>query len=467
MPQAGRLLRARPAAVRELWVWLVVIVVSVVPTVARYPRRYWFYDEWSIIDRVQSGGNGWGAIFDSFNGHLVAVSYLTYRAQLAVSDLDDRYVVYGVFVASLVAIHLALAVLFRTAGVPALPSVLAGGVLTYLGRGSQSAVFEVQLSFNGATAGAVAAVAIALGPGSMRRAIASAALVVGALFFDSGVAAIALLPLIVLTAGRWRWWQTALAVGPGTALAGWWTVASGSRPSAPSTLADQAEVAARLLVDGLGAMVGGPTTAGAGVLVVLAGLAVAVAVRPGLRSRLDATLVRLLLAGVVTAVAVAVLIAKERGGILQGGFRDYNRYLQMVATWAAVGLLPAAWALAVPRPGDGRPRPAPTGRVLTASAAVLVAFVAGLPAFGSYQATFESWNEAVRVAIAESVAVLDRGCPAPGSLQPTGRPAGALSPHADVRLLVALHAAGELGSDRSVRPTPAVETAMCVPQPPP
>jgi hypothetical protein len=254
MPQAGRLLRARPAAVRELWVWLVVIVVSVVPTVARYPRRYWFYDEWSIIDRVQSGGNGWGAIFDSFNGHLVAVSYLTYRAQLAVSDLDDRYVVYGVFVASLVAIHLALAVLFRTAGVPALPSVLAGGVLTYLGRGSQSAVFEVQLSFNGATAGAVAAVAIALGPGSMRRAIASAALVVGALFFDSGVAAIALLPLIVLTAGRWRWWQTALAVGPGTALAGWWTVASGSRPSAPSTLADQAEVAARLLVDGLGAM---------------------------------------------------------------------------------------------------------------------------------------------------------------------------------------------------------------------
>lgn len=447
--------------------WLVVIVASVGPTVARYPRRYWFYDEWSIIDRVQTGGDGWGPIFDSFNGHLVAATYLTYRAQLAISDLNDRYVVYAVFVASLVALHLALTVLFRTAGVPALPSVLAGGVLTYLGRGSQGAVFEVQLSFNGAAAGAVAAVAIALGPGSVRRAIASAALVVVALFFDSGVAAVALLPLIVLTAGRWPWWQTALAVGPGTALAGWWTLASGDRPRAPSSAANQAEVAARLLVDGLGAMVGGPTTAGAGVLVVLAGLAVAVAVRPGLRRRLDATLVRLLVAGVATAVAVAVLIAKERGGILEGGFRDFNRYLQMVATWAAVGLLPAAWALAVPRPADGTPRPAPTGRVLIASAAVLVAFVAGLPAFGSYQDTFESWNQAVRVAIAESVAVLDRGCPAPGSLQPTGRPVGALSPQVDVRLLVALHAAGELGSDRSVRPTPSVETAMCTPQPPP
>lgn len=258
-----------------------------------------------------------------------------------------------------------------------------------------------------------------------------------------------------------------MAIGPGTALAGWWTLVSGARPGFPSSAADQAEVAARLLVDGLGAMVGGPTTAGAGVLVVLAGLAVAAAVRPGPRGRLDATLVRLLVAGVATAVAVAVLIAKERAGILEGGFRDFNRYLQIVATWAAVGLLPAAWALAVPRPADGRPRPAPTGRVLTASAAVLVAFAAGLPAFGSYQDRFESWNEAVRVAIAESVAVLDRGCPAPGSLQSTGRPGGVLSPQVDVRLLVALHAAGELGSDRSVRPTPSVEAAMCTPQPPP
>ena len=33
---------------RELGVWLVVIVASVGPTVARYPRRYWFYDEWSM-----------------------------------------------------------------------------------------------------------------------------------------------------------------------------------------------------------------------------------------------------------------------------------------------------------------------------------------------------------------------------------------------------------------------------------
>jgi hypothetical protein len=457
----------RVPTARELGVWVAVIVASVVPTVARYPRRYWFYDEWSIIDWVHSGGSGWGPIFDSFNGHLVAGSYLTYRAQLALSDLDDRYVVYGVFVASLAALHFALAVLFRTAGVPALPSVLAGGALTYLGRGSQGAVFEIQLSFNSATAGAVAAVAIALGTGSLRRATASGALVVVALCFDSGVAAVALLPLLVLTAGRWPWRHTALAVGPGTALAGWWTLASPARPGFPASAADQAKVAARLLVDGLGAMVGGPTAAGAGVLVVLAGVAVAVAVRPGLRGRLDATLVRLLLAGGATAVAVAVLIAKERAGVLQGGFDDFNRYLQIVAIWATVGMLPAAWALAVPRPAEGGPRPAPTGRVLAASAGVLVAFVAGLPALGSYQARFESWNESVRLAVAESVAVLDRGCPPPGTLQPAGRPVGALGPQVDVRLLTALHAAGELGSDPSVRPSSSVETAMCTPQPPP
>ena len=132
-------------------------------------RTYYFYDEWSMVDRAVRS-NMFDAATTSFNGHLWLVQDVLYRVQVAVFGVDDHAFISVLFVAALVVLHLSLAWLLHRGGVPGVASPLVAGLLVYLGAASQNFLFAVQVSPISAAACGLLATAIAIGHSPSRRA---------------------------------------------------------------------------------------------------------------------------------------------------------------------------------------------------------------------------------------------------------------------------------------------------------
>lgn len=435
--------------------WVAVVGAGAAGTLSRYRQRYYFYDEWGMIERVHRSGSRWAAAFDGFNGHLVAGDYLVYRAQLSLSGLGDHHVVYACFTASLVVLHLAASFLFRRGGVPPVAAVLAGAVVAYFGPGSQDMVFQFQQAFDLALGAALFAAALTFGRPRPGTVAAGAAALTVAVLWDSGVAAPGLLFCGLLAAARWPWRQAAAMLAPPAALLVAWSTGAGTGPSFEASLPRQLRVVARLLLGGTGGLVGGATVAGAVVIVVVGGAAAVEA----LRRRLDRSATQLLVAGGTTAVVAAGLIARQRAGLLGGSLTDFNRYLQVVGIWMAFALLPPAWSMLRSRLPVRHLGRAADGLAV----GCVVAFVLGLAPMRSYNRTFEAWNRQTRAGVAEVVAILDEGCPVGTAPDPAGRPLGALGPQISVQLVDDLRTAGLLDlPDPGVR-RPEILGLVCAP----
>ena len=147
-------------------VWSAHAVIALVPLGAvclvatRYRRSWYFYDEWSMLQRLVAQGSIRGT-FEVFNGHLYAFPSLAYRAQLALG-LDGHALVWVVFCATLVACNISIARFLWVAGVPAIAATVAGTAVTYFGPGAQLMTLEFQFGTVGAIALSFVAACVAL-----------------------------------------------------------------------------------------------------------------------------------------------------------------------------------------------------------------------------------------------------------------------------------------------------------------
>jgi len=413
--------------------FVLVALLAVIPVAATYGHTYFFYDEWSMINRVATGGSPLSAAFASFNGHLWFFPYFVYRIQVNWFGLTGHAFVFAVFCASLVGLTLAVSLLLRELGVPTILALAAGILVTYFGAGSQSMVFEVQLSWNFAGCFALLAALVTVSSSaSWKGALAAAGLLLIAAGWDSAQAL--LIGLVPLVFAGWRWRRASLLVplvAVEVATAVWSLLPANAGPRfPPGSAADAAAFAGRLVLSGFVGLTGGGNAIGAArpftspLAVALASVAAAAVlgvVGGGLvHRRLNSTQVLALVAGLLALAAMVALTTWSRAGLVKGDLRDYNRYVQVVAMLLVLALLPPVV----------RPRLAAIGVALAA-----LVFTLNLGAAASYRRGFESWSTETRRIVAESVTVLNQGCPRRHPARPQAQPAGALDPQITVALL--------------------------------
>ena len=290
------------------WPWIVLPAAGSLWAALALRRSYFFYDEWSMIDRVMHLSAGEGT-FASFNGHLWMLQYWLYRTQVSWFGVDDHIFVSVVFVVSLLALHLAITWVLRAAGTPLVTSLLVGGLLTYLGVASQNFIFAVQTSSTLAMAVCLAAAAIVLTrPPSIPSATAAAILLVLAVGLDSGMALTGLVFATVVVVRTWRS-RWALVALPSILAIIWWYLAGDLGPHFPATFGEKASFALHLGLTSIGGLVGQGEIAGA-IIAVLSGGAITV----GLRRRwITGATATVLLAGTVAAAVVTAGLARSRG----------------------------------------------------------------------------------------------------------------------------------------------------------
>ncbi len=429
-------------------------LVAVLPVLARYGHTYFFYDEWGMIDRVTSGQSHLTAAFANFNGHLWVFPYLVYLGQVRWFGLAGHWPVFLVFCASLVALHLALVGVLRSLEVPLPAAFAAATVVTYFGPGSQSMVFEVQLSWNLAAALGVLALVIVLRapPRWTWALLAGASLLVAAGWDGVGATLIGVF-VLVMAAGRWSPRLAPVPVLPaGLLMAGWrLSGRQGGTDSPPASIAAGARFAYRLVLSGVGGLVGGGEVLGAAAAVALVAV-IAVALR---RGRLRSTSRLVLVAGGLATAAAVGLLSWTRAGLVKGDLRDYNRYIQLVAIFLAVMALPGladTWRARRPRV-DRR-------RGALVAGALAVVFVVNLSPMRSYRRTFELWNTQTHALVARSVTALAAGCPHGSSPDPTAQPLGSLGPQISVALLERLRAQ-HVALPAAASADPSVVRAIC------
>lgn len=419
-------------------------------------NSYFFYDEWTVVERALDMPAAAG-MFTPFNGHVWIAQYWFYRLQLSWLGVDDHRLVCVLFVGALIALHAAVAVVFRVAGLSRPVALLAGGLITYLGAASQNFVFAIQVSPALATAAGVAATAIVLArpPSAASRAWVGG-LMLAAVGFDSGTAVIAvtLAAGAALAAWRRRAWPVVLPAALAVVSALFWGWGDAAPlPAAPGT---RLVFGVHLLFRSAGALVGGDEHAG--LALVAASIAVLLA---GVRwQAIGPRSAALLVAGTTAAGVATTAIAVSRAGDAQLDFVNFNRYLQNVGLPLFIGLLPA-WAdtcgvlAANAVPPRVRPILAWIGPGL-----VLAAFLAGVPAMLRYQRMFEEWNLETRRQVQGAAAIVLDGC-GPGTPPAAeSRPLGALGPQLSTRLLRALLERGLL-HPAAAAPDPAVRRRMC------
>lgn len=436
-----------------MWWWLVVPLCGVLWAWRRLRHSYYFYDEWSLIHQTVSTSPA-AAASSSFNGHLWAIADLVYRGQVHLG-LGGRGLVLTVFVVSLVVLHVVLAALLRSGGLPVGVALLGSGMLVYMGRASQNFIFAIQFSPTLAVAAGLAVAVVVVGKDPTPRRLAAAALLPPlGIVVDSGAGAISFAFAVVAVACSWprrTWWVAA----PGAMVLGLWTLFGDLGPEFPASWWVRAQFAARLLVRSAGAVFGGGVTMGVFVLAVTTG-AVAWLVH---QRRFDGAVRAIVLAGVAASVVAVVGITQSRAGLPSFDFVNFNRYLQNVGLPLGVVFLVATWRVVQlhwSSPMASRWAAAGLGVVC------VLGFVAGAEAERSYAPQFLIWNAAVRQGVVDATTVIDLGCPAGRVLDPGSSPLGDLSPQISTRLLLELRTRGHLPPTSGATPTAAIVDAMCV-----
>lgn len=398
----------------------------------RLRHTYFYFDEWSMIGRVTQLGKLEGAT-TSFNGHLWFFQDLIFRVQANWFGLDSNTFLVVVFVVALVALHMSLTALARGVGVPLVPALALGGLLTYLGAAAQNFVFAIQVSPTFATAAAVGAAAIALGgPPTAARFVAVSGLLLLAALFDSGVGLLALALGGGVVVGLWprqSWWSLAPA-GLITAI---WYGFGDLGPEFEASVSDRVVFAARLLGRGAGAIAGGAAATGFVVLVVLTA-ATLVAMRAG---RIDRAGWSVMLAGGLATLINIAGIAQSRAGLPGFTFFENNRYLQNVALPLTIAALPGLLASAQLAKERWKPlrRAAPPVRHALPVLAMAVCFALGLGEESTYSEVLIDRSERVAGGVQDIGTVLLRGCPTGTAPSLDTRPLGGLSPQVSARLV--------------------------------
>ena len=450
--------RGHRDAVPGLVLWWSRLVVAVIPigavalVVPRYRHSSYFYDEWSMLDRVASTHVLHGAL-EPFNGHLYLVPFLTYRAQLALG-LDGHALVWTVFCTALLACNVAVALALWAARVPPLAAVVAGAAITYFGPGAQLMTLEFQFGMIGAIALSFLTAFIVLrSRPAVRPAVAIAVVLLLATAFDSGSATGGALFAGVLLALRWRDRWMFLALGPAALGLFAYLLVHGTAPTWPAPLGSEISVGVHLFLLAAGGLAGGGEITGA-VVLVAAGALFAFAIARGRMSR-DAA--HCLVAGIAAALVMDGVIASTRAGIIKGDYLDFNRYTALIAFFLLFALLVPAISVARDL------LPGHRGVISLASAAFLgLAFLGNLAPLDRYRALVEGWQTQAHTLVLQSSQQLTRGCPDGRPPKPDALPLGVLGPQVSVRLLEQLEArSGTFHPGAPIPVSAPVRNAMC------
>ena len=416
---------------------LAAALLAVLIVATRYGRTYYFYDEWSMLNRVLSTrADVLNGATLGYNGHLYVICYLVYKAQLALG-LSNHALIWAVFCASLVALTVATAHVLHAAGVPTLPALAAGVLITYFGPGAQLMTFEFQFTMNAALACSLFAGAAMFTISNRRRsALLTSLLLLLAVLFDSATAFAGGIFVTMLVLLRWHDRWAILALAPAAIVGAVFSIASqNALLTTPATLAERATFALHLVLLSLGAIAGGEQLAGACMLLVLA-TALITRLR---RYPLPRPTRDLVLAASVSALAMVGITAWSRAGLVKGDFFDFNRYIALVAVYCILAVVPIALQLL---------SSFPTIRTPTASALLTlllaVVFILNAQPLTRYRSTIEAWMAQTRALLTEATWTMSTRCPQPTHLDPGAAPLGSVGPQVSVALLHRLEQYGAL-----------------------
>ena len=456
-----------------LWRRVVVLAVPLgalmVMVVPRYSRSWYFYDEWSLINRVVTVPNAITAAFEPYNGHLYTAAYITYKAASLVG-LDGHAVVWSVFCLSLLGMNAGVALVLWRAGVRPLLAVIAGAVVTYYGPGAQLATFEILFTWNGAIALPLIAAYLVIrkdADESVGIALWVGSLLLVAIGFDSASSYGGLLFVGVLAVWRWRFRLAAVALVP--ALVGSVTfqlLAGGVPASSPASVGQRISLFWHLLMLPIGGFVGGGVLAG--IVVCCSALAVVgfVVAKEGF-GHLPSF--QVLVAGLAAAFALDGAVALTRAAVVGTDYLNFNRYVGLIGVYLMVATLPVildgAWTILARYGALSCARGAVT---VVLGMGLLTGFVLNMSTFDFYRSLIEGWEGQTHAEVTEVVRVVARGCPVGQKLNLAARPLGSLDPQLTVGLIDELVKMGSLWipahSESSVKsstiPPPAMQQGM-------
>ena len=240
-------------------------------------ERWFFVDEWAFLAERDPGDlASWLA---PHGGHWVTIPYAIYRGLFAAFGLTS-YVPY--LVANLVA-HTMVVILLRSimrrSGVAPWTATIVASVLTLFGPGSDGILSAFQIAFTAAVAfGLGSLVAADFSGRSWRRDIPAVALGVAAVMC-SAIGLVLVIAVALFVAVRRGWWA-ALAYGavPVGVFLVWW-IAEGAGGTGIPVRSSLWEWLVAAMLSATVALAGAPVLAVALVMVVIAGIATALATR--------------------------------------------------------------------------------------------------------------------------------------------------------------------------------------------
>lgn len=470
---------------RRHWLTFAFALGAVAWMIAQYPHRAWYFaDEWFFITRTSPGRLDLPSVFEPWNGHLNLVSYLTYALQQRVFNLSNAFIVYGAFIASLVAIQLTTAAIMRRLGVPLILALTTGTLLAFFPAGAENVVSQFQLGPNLAVAALLGAMLIVISSeaGSARHAVGVTALMMLALIADSGMLVFGLVGVAIIAFALWRWQVAAWSVAPSLAAIVAWSVLSGSVPldEWQTPIGDIPRWVIHLFALTAAGLVGAVDNSMAidtalrgqvarlgdwapqetlGLIVLILTLVV---VGFGFVRRAYTRPVIAVLLGCLTSTLIfASLVARTRAVLLGTPYALAGvRYVHTLATFLVVALMPAIAATARSLIPSSRGRAIATS---AAVAAIALVIVISAPQLARTRRLQLAWANGVRQTVGEEVWLIRRGCPN-GNLNVDADPGLRLwLSQTPVGMIRTLDDAGKLPSEISRPPSLDVVIDVCRP----
>ena len=451
--------------------WVALPIAGIVWVGTFYRHTWYYYDEWSMIDRSMGG---WGGLLDGHQGHLAVENYLVYRAQRAWFGLQGHRLVFLGHFASLAAFQVTLALLLRKLGLPSLLALLSATVLTYFGPGSQNMLWEFQQNINFALAVCFLAAFVALREQKTQRAaLVIAGLLALAVACDSGLAVLGAAYVGILVVALWPRRLAVFALVPPLLANLAWFAFGDQGVNIGASLSKMWTFAWRLFALSAAGLVGGgerpsdvgghPTTGTIPVSGVVVGLIVLALAGAGMaygykRHLLSRTVVASAVGGVAAAVLGVALLAKSRAFLVAPEQFSGSRYVQWIAVFLLMAIAPVIAAIV-------RPATVHSSRRIGATFAIglIVVFVVNLGPLRPNQRFFAAWSDGARAEISQAVTVVNKGCPPGRHLEPSAEPSPNFDPQVSVRLLRELIADGALPAKFGVPASKVIRDRICKP----
>jgi hypothetical protein len=173
------------------------------------------------------------------------------------------------------------------------------------------------------------------------------------------------------------------------------------------------------------------------------------------RRRVSRPVIAALVAGAVTAIAGAALLAWSRAFLTPPTQLFGNRYLQWVAFFLVIAFVPAiaATVRAVTTPHRWIN--------VVAALAVVAVFIVNLEQFGPVLNFYKAKGNETKVVVGETISLLEDGCRNGRRPGPHREPHPELAPQISVALVDELLDEGSLAGVPVVRATPTTRKAVC------